>query len=76
MLLRIQSSYFVAGIEVGAGRAAPIVRYMVGWDIQRIQAYCARKGWRVEMVDAGGVETSGSADQQKRLGEFNGATQA
>lgn len=46
-LLRISARHFTAGIIPG-GRAAPILRYMLPWTIDKIRAYCARKGWTVE----------------------------
>lgn len=53
VLLRIMAPHFVAGIEVDGGRvvrAAPIVRYMVGWDGPRFHHYCRKKGWTWEVV--------------------------
>lgn len=38
----------ILGVVIEEGRcvlAAPIVRYMIGWDEERIRAYCARKAW-------------------------------
>lgn len=29
-------------------RAAPILRYMIGWDRQRVIAYAAKHGWGFE----------------------------
>jgi hypothetical protein len=56
MLLRIVAPHFVAGVVLGV-EAAPIVAYMATWPAARIRAYCARRGWRVEVVDpAGGSE--------------------
>ena len=26
-------------------RAAPIIKYMHGWTVERVEAYCASKGW-------------------------------
>lgn len=49
LMLQIVSPHFVAGVVLGE-RAAPIVRYMVLWDEQRIRDYCAAKRWRVEVV--------------------------
>lgn len=45
-LVRIESPYFVAGIEIG-GRAAPVVGYMRGWPIGKVLDYCRRKNWTV-----------------------------
>lgn len=48
MLLRIIAPHFVAGVVEGE-RAAPIVRYMINWDLYQILEYCDKKGWRVEL---------------------------
>lgn len=53
MLVQITSRYFTAGIEVSKGKvvnAAPILRYMVGWDYDRMENYVAFKGWQKETV--------------------------
>jgi hypothetical protein len=51
MLIRIKAPHFVAGVVLNADgrveRAAPIVRYMMGWSLDRISGYCLRKGWRL-----------------------------
>lgn len=47
-LVRIVAPFFVAGIEAQDGRvvrAAPILRYMRGWDGARVASYCASRGW-------------------------------
>ena len=49
MTLRILAPHFVAGIVLGE-RAAPIVRFILGWNERRIRDYCARRRWRVEEV--------------------------
>lgn len=28
---------------------APIIKYMRGWNLTRIETYCARKGWLVSV---------------------------
>lgn len=48
-LLRISAPHFCAGVEIG-GRVAPIVSYMHGWSLQRIEAYCVKKRWQVEVL--------------------------
>jgi len=50
VLIRIESSYFVAGIIVGEqyNKCAPIVHYMRDWSIQKIKNYCSKKGWRYQ----------------------------
>lgn len=47
-LIRVVAPHFVAGVDVTAHRAAPILHYMAGWSEARIRAYCAGKGWAVE----------------------------
>ena len=49
-MLRIVAPHFVAGI-VRDGPVAPIISYMKGWTLARIRAYCARKGWSVEVME-------------------------
>ncbi len=53
-LYQVTSPYFVAGIEVSGSlvvRAAPIIRYMIGWEIGRVVKYANHKGWEVEEVE-------------------------
>jgi hypothetical protein len=48
MLIRIVSSYFVAGIVIKDGfcdEAAPIVKYMLGWNHRACVLYIERKHW-------------------------------
>jgi len=47
ILIRITAPHFCAGIT--NGRAAPILQYMRGWTVKRIQAYCVAKGWLFEV---------------------------
>lgn len=42
----IKAPHFTAGGEVG-GRFAPIIKYMSDWSVERIKAYCNRKGWEI-----------------------------
>lgn len=49
-MVRITAPWFVAGVVLGK-RAAPIVRYMVPWTLDQIRAYCAKRGWQVEVLD-------------------------
>lgn len=47
-LIRIVAPHFVAGVIARGGvivEAAPIVRYMLGWDGRRFAAYCRRQQW-------------------------------
>lgn len=48
-IIVITAPHFVAGVCMNhqdvAVRAAPILKYMVGWDFPRIESYVAKKGW-------------------------------
>jgi hypothetical protein len=48
-LIWINAPHFCAGAEVigsvVSGGIAPIIRYMLGWDIERVRSYCQRKRW-------------------------------
>lgn len=48
-LLRIVAPHFVAGVVVGSDgivkRAAPILRYSVGWTGRRLREYAESKRW-------------------------------
>ena len=50
MMLRIVAPHFVAGIVRG-GLCAPIIKYMKGWTLAQIRAYCKKKKWEVEIYD-------------------------
>lgn len=53
VLATVDAPHFYAGIVLrGAvvAEAAPILRYMIGWDARRVKAYCDRKGWTVARV--------------------------
>ena len=48
----IDSRYFNAGLVIGKRtqrvmKAAPIIKYMVGWDSSRVLNYCLSKGWQI-----------------------------
>ena len=49
LLLTIDAPHFNAGLIPGA-RAAPIIRYMQRWHIDRIKEYCERKGWELTAI--------------------------
>jgi hypothetical protein len=54
VLMRVIAPHFVAGVVVrGAAivEAAPIVRYMIGWNGRRFARYCGERRWRFEVVD-------------------------
>lgn len=53
ILVRITAPHFVAGVVAVDGRvvrAAPILRYMSGWDGARLAEYARRKGWTWEVL--------------------------
>lgn len=48
-LIIVTAPHFVAGVclrDDVAVRAAPILKYMIGWSFARIEQYVARKGWK------------------------------
>lgn len=51
-MIIISAPHFVAGLELNKENvcinAAPIIKYMIGWDAMRIIEYCKKKGWSVE----------------------------
>lgn len=49
--MRVQTPHFVAGLVLEGGyvqKAAPILRYMLGWERGKVQRYCSSKRWVVE----------------------------
>ena len=52
-LVVIDAPHFCAGIVARDGRViatAPILKYMKGWDGQRVVGYCLEKGWRWKLA--------------------------
>lgn len=52
-LYQVDANHYVAGLVVDQGRivqAAPILRWTVGRDMQRVQAYLTKRGHRVDLV--------------------------
>lgn len=50
VMLYVASPYFFCGVVLTANvvtRAAPILRYMLGWNEARVRAYAARREWVV-----------------------------
>ncbi len=48
MLVRVVSHWFVAGLVIEdkkVVRAAPILKYMLGWSLQRVLRKCASEHW-------------------------------
>lgn len=68
-IYRISAEHFVAGLDTRryaddhhgqygieiVDNAAPIIKYMVGWSIDRVNAYCTLKGWDLEYVPHNGT---------------------
>jgi len=54
-LYSITAPHFDAGLELAevsdtVVRAAPIIKYMVGWPLVRVMQYCHNRGWKLERV--------------------------
>ena len=52
---RIVARHYCAGGELKNGKvtsAAPIIRYMINWDIERVFTYCTDKNWDLEVFDS------------------------
>lgn len=51
-MIRIVARHFVAGVVLNERdmvvKAAPIVKYMIGWHSAGVMGYCRRKGWKYE----------------------------
>ncbi len=55
ILCQIKTGYFVAGLTAEQNsqiikRAAPIIKYMKGWTLARMEGYCIKKGWKFEYI--------------------------
>ena len=64
-LYSIDAPHFNAGLGVSidglVNWSAPILHYMVGWQLDRVEAHCAGKGWKLEAV--GGYPPPGPAPE-------------
>lgn len=52
-LIHIDAPHFCAGAELYNGfvvKVAPIIKYMKGWDINRVVSYCNKKKWKWEII--------------------------
>lgn len=52
-LYQVDANHYVAGLVVDRGRivkAAPILRWTVGRDINRVHTYLTKRGYRVDLV--------------------------
>lgn len=54
-LVRVVAPHFVAGFETDGNvqRAAPIIKYMVGWTDAYARHYIKQKGWIASIVSVG-----------------------
>jgi len=52
LLYQILAPHFTAGISVDkvVHRAPPIIKYMIGWQINQVEDYCRKKHWKIEAV--------------------------
>jgi hypothetical protein len=53
MLAGIDAPHFNCAIVLQddrVTRAAPIVRYMLGWSRAQVRDYCAKKGWKISVI--------------------------
>lgn len=51
--VRIIADHFTCGIVVQNKlviEAAPIVRYMVGWESKEVRSYCDKRGWKYDKI--------------------------
>lgn len=55
----IDAPHFYVGLAVSEDKlvlvAPPIVRYMLGWDIEKVTKYCSKKGWKVICLSYGNI---------------------
>ena len=54
-LHRVVAPHFVAGFlldydTLTVVKAAPIIKYMVGWHEQKVTEYTDKKGWEVQFI--------------------------
>lgn len=54
ILYLIKTNYFYCGIlidnECRVVKAAPIVKYMIGWGINKVHDYCRKRNFIIEKV--------------------------
>ena len=54
MLYQISSNYFTAGFITKANKvieAAPIIKYMIGWPLEKVLNYVTKKRWEYILLD-------------------------
>jgi hypothetical protein len=55
MLIAVNAPHFYAGVIVEDGvvvRAAPILKWCVGWQRDRLALYFKRKGWKAIIIES------------------------
>lgn len=53
MLLQLTAKHFCAGLVIQNDRVtvtAPIIKYMMGWTLARVEQYARGCGWTVTMI--------------------------
>ncbi|VIO80089.1 hypothetical protein [Bradyrhizobium ivorense] len=54
-MIIIDAPHFYGAVVIGPTnrviRAAPILRYMIGWDRQRVLGYADSNGWQATWID-------------------------
>jgi hypothetical protein len=53
ILAQIKAPHFTAGIVLmndAVTIAAPIVKYMVGWNRDKVRGYCQQKRWNISII--------------------------
>lgn len=73
MLVQVTAPHFCAGIVLTDGRVtttAPILKWSVGWQRERLSAYFKSKGWRAAVVTSA-TPTAGpdASGRDERLAE-------
>lgn len=52
-MLQVTAPYFCAGAKVRGQKivsAAPIIKYMIGWTVNKAQQYATSKGWQARII--------------------------
>lgn len=51
ILFQITADHFCAGGEIRNRKVvitAPIIKYMIGWDAEKVYKYCMKKRWNIK----------------------------
>ena len=52
-LWEVEGLHFSVGLGVVGGvvkHTAPLNSYMVGWDVEKVKAFCRRRKWRLRRI--------------------------